>query len=605
MSSNVSSESLGSNDEVLLTGDTECDSDAGEAQSESHSYGQILKTSALIGGSSIINIGVGMIRTKAMAMMLGPSGFGLMGLYGSILELTQSVVGMGINSSGVRQIAESVGSGDTARIAKTAHVLRRTSIFLGLFGAAFLFGFANRLSITTFGNDSHAYGVALLSIAVFFNLVSAGQGALIQGMRRIADMAKMSIFGAFYGVLISVPVVYFMREDGVVLSIILVSFMTLVTSWWYRRKIEIPSISIATAQVGREQMELLKLGFAFMSSGLMMTGAAYLIRVFIVQEINFEAAGLYQSAWTLGGLYIGLILQAMGADFYPRLTAVVNDHPACNRMVNEQAHVSLLLAGPGVLATLTFAPLAIVLFYSSKFAGAIELLRWLCLGMTLRVISWPMGFIIVAKNAQKLFFFSELAWTCFYLGVAWISVTVFKLNGVGIAFFGSYVFHVLMIYLIVKQLTLFRWSKANIETSFFYLALIGIIFVSFYSLPFYVSIAVGAVATILSCMYSIQVLVELISVDKIPRPVLKLLKLFKLLPKTVVNNERSDSNFSDPTAKKSFVTVKRLIVLFMLFTLISMGVNSRDKFIELVDLLTIENFLKIYYFLGNALTDLM
>ena len=47
----------------------------------------------------------------------------------------------------------------------------------------------------------------------------------------------------------------------------------------------------------------------------------------------------------------------MGADFYPRLTAVSKDNVACNRLVNEQARISLLLAGPGVIGTLTLAAL--------------------------------------------------------------------------------------------------------------------------------------------------------------------------------------------------------------------------------------------------------
>ena len=49
-----------------------------------------------------------------------------------------------------------------------------------------------------------------------------------------------------------------------------------------------------------------------------------------------------------------------------------------------------------MLATLTFAPLVIALFYAAKFAPAVGILRWVCLGITLRVISWPMGFIIIA-----------------------------------------------------------------------------------------------------------------------------------------------------------------------------------------------------------------
>src|SRR6478672_6250576 len=71
-----------------------------------HSYGQILKSSALIGGSSAMNIVLGILRTKAMAVLLGPAGMGLMGLYGSIADLARTIAGMGINTSGVRQIAE-------------------------------------------------------------------------------------------------------------------------------------------------------------------------------------------------------------------------------------------------------------------------------------------------------------------------------------------------------------------------------------------------------------------------------------------------------------------------------------------------------------------
>src|SRR5437899_2494339 len=98
--------------------------------SEEPTYRQILKSTALVGGSSLVNIAMGIVRTKAMAMLLGPAGFGLAGLYMSIANLTQSIAGMGVNSSGVRQIAEAAGSEDRERIARTAAVLRRTSLLL-------------------------------------------------------------------------------------------------------------------------------------------------------------------------------------------------------------------------------------------------------------------------------------------------------------------------------------------------------------------------------------------------------------------------------------------------------------------------------------------
>jgi PST family polysaccharide transporter len=64
----------------------------------------------------------------------------------------------------------------------------------------------------------------------------------------------------------------------------------------------------------------------------------------------------------------------MGADYYPRLTGVAHDHAAVNRLVNEQTEIGLLLAVPGLLATLALAPWIIRLFYTSEFLPAVELL---------------------------------------------------------------------------------------------------------------------------------------------------------------------------------------------------------------------------------------
>src|SRR5262245_40292343 len=111
------------------------------------SYGQILKSSALIGGSSLLAIAFGILRVKATALLLGPTGVGLTGLYGSILDLAQNIAGMCISTGGVRQIAEAVGSGDAARVARTATVLGRTALLLGILATVLLLTFCVPLSV--------------------------------------------------------------------------------------------------------------------------------------------------------------------------------------------------------------------------------------------------------------------------------------------------------------------------------------------------------------------------------------------------------------------------------------------------------------------------
>jgi O-antigen/teichoic acid export membrane protein len=499
------------------------------APARTQTYGQILKSSALIGGSSVVNIAVSVVRAKAMALMLGPAGVGLVGLYTSILNLTHSVAGMGINQSGVRQIAEAAGTQETGRVATTAAVLRRTSLVLGILGAVLLAVFCRQVSVWTFGSADFTAPVALLSLAVFFTSVSDGQAALIQGMRRIADLARISVLGAVAGSAISLLLVYFFVERGVVPSLVASAALTVFVSWWYRRKIPIPPASPTLPEVQTEAGALLKLGSAFMASAVLTTFAAYAVRIIVRDHIGLEAAGLYQSAWALGGLYVGFILQAMGSDFYPRLTAVANDHAECNRLVNEQAQVSLLLAGPGVAATLTFAPLVVAVFYHTTFAGAVEPLRWVCLGMALRVIAWPMGYIIMAKGARNVLIWVEVAATVVHIALAYVLVHAFGLRGATMAFFALYIWHGALVYVIVRRLTGFRWSAENQRTGLVMLPLLGVVFCGFFVLPPWAATGAGLIGVMVSGIYSLRVLCRLVPISGAPRQVRAVLEKLRIV----------------------------------------------------------------------------
>jgi antigen flippase len=314
----------------------------------------------------------------------------------------------------------------------------------------------------------------------------------------------------------------------VVPSLVSVAAVTLIVSWWYRRKIHIPAVSLTAPEVREEAGALLKLGSVFMASAVLTTGAAYAIRILVRNYVGLDAAGLYQSAWGIGGLYVGFILQAMGSDFYPRLTAVASDNAECNRLVNEQAEIGLLLAGPGVIATLTFAPLVIAVFYAATFVGAVEPLRWICLGMALRVISWPMGYIILAKGARAIFFWVEVGATVMHVGLAFVLVGRFGLAGATMAFFGLYIWHGILIYAIVHRLTGFRWSAANQRTGLIFLPLIGAVFCGFLFLPVWVATTGGFLAALGSGIYSLRMVCRLVSLDRIPRAVRELLVRFRI-----------------------------------------------------------------------------
>lgn len=475
-----------------------------------NTYGQILKSTTLVGGSQIINILLGIVRTKFLAVLLGPGGFGLMGMYSAILGTVGTFAGMGIGSSGVRQIAEAAGTGDEQKIARTIITLRRIVIVTGLLGMLLTIIFCVPLSKLSFGTDKYAIPIAILSVTLLLGSVSGGQTALIQGLRRIADIARLSVLGAFFGTVLSIPMIYLWGRDGIVPFLITVSAMTILTSWWYARKIPVAHINLDFKETLKEAKGLLALGLVFMATGLMTAAVMYLIRILIIRKLGMESVGLYQSAATLSSLYIGVILGAMGMDFYPRLTSVAKDNDACNRMVNEQTEVGLFVATPGILATLTFAPLVIHIFYAASFIPAYDILRWQILGVFLRVVSWPLGFVLLAKGKGKIYFILELAWNFIHVTLVLLGIYFFGLVGTGIAFFILYLFVTIMIYVVIQNISEFHWSSVNLNIIIIFSFFIAAVFLMPILLPQNLALAINSVIIVGVSAYCLRKIYQLV-----------------------------------------------------------------------------------------------
>ena len=489
------------------------------------SYRSILNSTALIGASSAINIGFSILRLKAFAVLLGPAGVGLFGLYSSLLDVAQAVAGLGVQTSGVRQIADA--QGNDARVALTIVTIRRVSLALAMVGALGFVVAAPWISSTMAGDGTIA-AILMLAFALALRIIGGGQIALLQGKRHIADLAKVNTIGAGASTIAAIPLIYLWGTSGIAASLAVVAGVGLATSWWYSRKIELPAIEMRWPAFSVEAKALLRLGAIFMISAVLTLASAYVVRLIVLQHDGLLAAGLYQAAWTIGGLYASFILQAMGADFYPRLTSICHDEQAGNRLVNEQVQVSLLLAGPGVLMTLTLAPLVLSVLYSHEFVAAVDLLRWICLGMMLRVLAWPLGYIIVARAANRVFFWTEIAATTVHLLLAWILVKHMGVLGAGIAFFGLYVWHGILVYLIVRSMTGFRWWAANMRLIALFTGATGLVMAASALLPLGYAAGLSIVTTALCSAYALKMLLGLLSDDLLPARLYRIVRKLRL-----------------------------------------------------------------------------
>lgn len=477
--------------------------------SESQIHNRVIKATTIIGGSSAVNVLFRILQAKAAALLIGPSGVGLLGVYNSILALASLAAGMGLETSGVRQIAEAMSSGEDERIARSILAFRRVAFGLGLLGALLFLVLSPLLSRLTFGDESHAPAIGLLSLALLCLVLASAQTTLIRGVRRVGDLARTSIFGIALGTLLGLPLLYFFGLSGIAPYLILTAALTLLVSWWYARRIPLAPVTLTWRQTWQEARELLSLGIAFMASGLVTLAVAYLVRVLVLRQLGLEAAGFYEAASALSNVYIGFILGAMGADYFPHLSSLAKDDPESNRLMNAQVEIGLLAAAPGILLVLALGPFLLELLYAREFAAAFEILRWQALGTFLRIYSWPLAYLLLARGKKTLYFWNELLANLLYLGALTALVGLAGLAGIGIAFLLMYVFYTLAVTLLARRLSGFGWSRQNLTQTALFAPLVLLAFGLTYLLPPLWMAAAGLLLALLTGLYALRALYRL------------------------------------------------------------------------------------------------
>jgi PST family polysaccharide transporter len=295
------------------------------------------------------------------------------------------------------------------------------------------------------------------------NVVNVARLALLQGYRRIGDIARANVLSAALGTVAAVGIYAVLRQGGIVPSLIATSLLTLLISNYFCRNSEIPKDVVSWRETFAGTRALSRLGAAFVWSGLLLTGVDVFTRAVIARALGLDAAGVYQAAWALSGLFAAFILTAMGADYYPRLTAVILDRAEAGRVINQQTEVGVLLAIPGLLATICFADIALHIFYTAKFAPAADVLRVLVLGVFCRVVAWPMGFVQLSLGASRSFVITETLFVAMQAVFVYIFVPPFGVLGAAYAFAAAYILYVLCMLYVSRTLIGFRWSPAVVR----------------------------------------------------------------------------------------------------------------------------------------------
>lgn len=402
------------------------------------SYRNILHSTAVFGGTQFVLTLINVVKGKLVAVLLGSVGIGLSSLLTNAVGCIQQIVTLGVHMSVVKEVSQANLEEDRAVLAQITKVLRTLLLISAIAGALLMVVFSPLITRLSVGDSK--YGIFFLCLApvVFLNVLSSGEYALLQGIRKFKMLAYSSLILGLTSLLVCVPLYYVMGIQGIVPGMILTSLFSFISLKWFVSKTELHSLPLPRVSLKQTLVrgkEIILLGIVMMLAGLFGTIANYGIASFISTTGSLQDVGLYHAANLIVMQCCMLVFTAMATDYYPKLAAAVSEgNVAVCRLVNQQIEVVLLIIAPVAVWLITVIPILITLLLTTEFMQAQMLMRYMSLAVIFRSVCFSIDYIAVAKGDKNYYFwlegvFCNVKMMLFYM----VAYHLWALDGLGYA----------------------------------------------------------------------------------------------------------------------------------------------------------------------------
>ena len=389
----------------------------------------------------MVSVLIGLLKFKLVALYLGPAGIGTIGLMLNIVSIAAAIGGLGLATAATRQVAAAAATGDDAALATVRRAVVLAGIGLAALTVVAMLVLREPIAKLV-GQDMSRSQTVWLAFAAGMTVAAGAQTALLNGLRRIGDLARITILSAVLGTAAGLAVIARLGADGILGFVVAAPACTLALGQIYVSRLPRRVLSPLNLPMLWAQWRVLAwIGFGLMASSLVGSGGQLFVRSHLQAHASAAELGYFQAAWMISMNYLTFVLTAMATDFYPRLTASIGDHGVANRMVNEQTEIVLLLVGPLMIGVVAFSPLIINILYSSRFAPAATILRLQTIGDLLKVLSWPLGIVVLAAGQSITVFLLEALAMAVLAGCTVILLPAIGIQATGFAFIAMYLIY--------------------------------------------------------------------------------------------------------------------------------------------------------------------
>ena len=363
---------------------------------------RVLKATSLLGSTQGVNMLCSIVRSKALAMLVGPFGVGLFGAVSAAADMIGNFTQLNIRTSAVPDLAAASAN----RFDEMLISVRRCGRLLGIVGMVLMFLLAPLLSEFIYDSEEYTTAFRITAVSLLFVALQGSELVVMQATARYKPIAASGLFTALTGMPLAVALYYWFGADGVAPGIVAYSVLAFAGSWWFTRhhRPSGPKPSWRSS---------LSLGYGFVKVGMLLTltslatyGVNFVFMAFM--RGNGEALGLYQAGYKMVWSYTGVFFIAFSMEFYPRLSKAIHNRRHASLLISHQAILSSAVLAVGAAAIVVLTPWLMPLLYTGEFSGADDYVRWGMVGMTFRPLSMAMSYSFLAAGRSRVYCATEV-----------------------------------------------------------------------------------------------------------------------------------------------------------------------------------------------------
>ena len=409
----------------------------------------LIKTSILSSVATVIKMINGFVVVKIIAIYVGASGLAFIGHFQNFITMMMSFATGAINSGVVKYTAEH--RKDESEKQKLWSTAVRISLAATFFSSLMLVLFHGYLSNLFFKNDEYGSIFIIFAITLVLFVLNSLLLAILNGQKEIKKLVSIGIVSSFIGLLLTGVLSYYFGLYGALLSYTisqaLVFFVTVFfvfKSNWFKVKLFTSSLDISYMKKlgGYTAMAL--------SSALSIPVSMMLIRTYIGDNLGWEAAGYWDGIWKISSAYLMFVTTTLSIYYLPRLSEIKEDKELKKEILDGYKIIIPVITF--IAICIYFARNIIIqVLFTSEFSPMAELFLYQMIGDVIKIASWLLGYIMIARAMTKSFIATEIFFSVSFVLFSILLINIFGLIGVTLAFALNYLIYLFIMLFIFRN----------------------------------------------------------------------------------------------------------------------------------------------------------